>query len=704
MAQFINMYPVELDKGTAPIVPLKQMHQNNHKANRIGAIVTMDGAAYNLGGTCAGTAIRADGNTVPLTGTIDGNKAYVELDSTCYAVPGVLIVTVTWVNSSEQTTLLRAIGTVEITSTGSVIQPTTPIPDLEQLLAQISTLQSATADAETAAAAMLAIDCEIPASFESGNITNSGTTTTTNTRIKSTAPILIKPGMWWNVDAAYEAGVAIFSGNEFSSANFVGYVGGSASTWYNGNIVIPAEYVGKYMGIRIEKIDHTSEDISGDVPTIGNYVKLNDPDLVLSKNNFYDYFGDEREQYLPERHAPSFQWEMGRRVNDNGTETDSNYSALTKTIPVSEHTLIQNRTPSQDSDNHVFNVLIAQYKNGTYFNRTQIASGEIFTTADDVDSIKLMAVYPSTENIRMTVPRLNSTFAVGMVRDMIPGDGERPVYVAFGASTTVGAIHHYTGEDVTYTPYASPDYVGQVLGCNTYNLGQGTTGFMARDSGNKPNFMDQIYNNGAILANADLITLTFGYGNDASAGLPFGLWNDYFPYDTEAQFYVAGATSDNAAGVTTMLSHGATLMGCLNWCIKWIGDHYPKATLVVIWGAPSENAQKTVTVSTNSASGAGTSGVAPKIITVTPSANSLVEYDEIVTTLAEKLNIPFINLVTDMLPFSYYSSVAKDGDVYAIFSTKGTAESPVWNSHPNEDGYKIYARFLAGRISQFFTH
>lgn len=704
MAQFVNMRKVELNDGAAPIVSLSQIYQNNNKANRIGAIVTQDGAPLSLGGSCSGTAIRADGNTVPLTGTINGNQAYVVLDSTCYAVEGELIVTVTWVDSTtgEQTTLLYAVGTVKITSSGAVIQPTTPIPDLEQLLAQIETLQSATADAETAAAAIRAIDCEIPASFESGNITNSGTTTTTNSRIKSASPILIQPGMWWNVGGEYEAGVAIFSGNAFTSANFVGYVGGSASTWYTGNIVLPAEYTGKYMGIRIQKIGHTSEDISGDVATIGDYVKLNDPANVLSLSNYADYFNEA--QYLPERRAASFVWEVGRRVNENGTENTSVYAALTTSIPVTEHTLIQNRTPAQDADSHAFNVYIAEYKNGVFYKRTQIASGEIFTTADDVDSIKLMAIYPSTEGVSMSASRLNATFAVGMVRDMIPGDGERPVYVAFGASTTVGAIHHYTGESVTYTPYAYPDYIGAVLGMDTYNLGQGTTGFMARDSGNKANFMDQIYNNGAILANANLITLTFGYGNDESAGLPFGLWNDYFPYDTEAQFYVAGATADNAAGVTTMLSHGATLMGCLNWCIKWIGDHYPKATLVLIWGAPSENAQKTVAVSTNSASGAGTSGVAPKIITVTPSANSLVEYDEIVTTLAEKLNIPFINLVTDMLPFSYYSSVAKDGDVYAIFSTKGTAESPVWNSHPNEDGYKIYARFLAGRILQFFTH
>lgn len=699
MAQFINMYPVDLAKGAAPIVTLKQIHQGNHKANRVGAIVTLNGEPLSLGGTCSGTAIRADGNTVPLTGTVSGNQAYVVLDSTCYAVEGVLQVYVSWVNNSEQTTLLVGVGTVHITDTGAIIQPTTPIPNIEQLLAQISVMQEATADAKTASAATLAINCGISADFESGNITNAGTTTTSNTRIKSASPILIKPGMYWKVSGAYEAGVAIFSGNAFSSENFVGYVGGSASAWYTGNIPIPAEYTGNYMGIRIEKIGHTSEDISGDVPTIGDYVTLHDPATVLSHENFYDYF-----KFLPERHAVSFQWEMGRRISAFGTEADSSYAALTKSIPVSENTAIQNLSPTYDADGHQFNVFVAEFKNGTFIRRTQIASGEIFTTADGVDSIKLLVLYPSTESTDMTVPLLNLNFAVGMVGGLIPGDGERPVYAAFGASTTVGAIHHYTGENVTYTPYCYPDYIGAVLGMDTYNLGQGSTGFMARDDGKKPNFMDQIYRNGTILQNANLITLTFGYGNDQTAGLTFGEWDDYFPYDTEGQFFVEGATSDNQAGVTAMLSRGATLMGCLNWCIKWIGDHYPKATLVIIWGAPSENAQKEITLGNNSASGAGTSGIAPKKISITPTANSLIEYDETVTTLMDKLNTPFINLVTDELPFSYWSSIAMSNGEYAVFSTKGTPESPTWNSHPNEDGYKIYARYLAGRVSNYFIH
>lgn len=151
MAQFLNMYKVDLTDGAAPVVSLKQIHLGDHKANRVGAIVTMDGVPYPLGGNCAGTAILADGSTVPLTGTVSGNQAYVELDNACYQVEGQINVFVAWVSGSLQTTLLAAVGTVRITETSTVIQPSTPVPDLAELMAQITAMQEATAAANAAA-------------------------------------------------------------------------------------------------------------------------------------------------------------------------------------------------------------------------------------------------------------------------------------------------------------------------------------------------------------------------------------------------------------------------------------------------------------------------------------------------------------------------------------------------------------------------
>lgn len=151
MAQFEQIEKVELSSGAAPVVQLKWLAQNNNKAHRIGALVYENGQELALGGQCSGTAILADGSTVPLTGAVSGNQAYVELNSTCYTVEGTIIVSVTWINSTLQTTLLWAVGTVKITNTGTVIQPGDPVPNLEQLMAQITAMQEATAAAEAAA-------------------------------------------------------------------------------------------------------------------------------------------------------------------------------------------------------------------------------------------------------------------------------------------------------------------------------------------------------------------------------------------------------------------------------------------------------------------------------------------------------------------------------------------------------------------------
>ncbi len=151
MAQFINMHEVELTGGCAPKLPLGRTCHGDHKANRCGAIVKQNGAPLSLGGNCAGTAILGDGSTVPLTGTIDGNQAYVELDNACYSVEGPITVHVKWADGALATTLISFFGTVEITETGVVIQPSDPIPDLAQLMTSIEAMQTATAAANAAA-------------------------------------------------------------------------------------------------------------------------------------------------------------------------------------------------------------------------------------------------------------------------------------------------------------------------------------------------------------------------------------------------------------------------------------------------------------------------------------------------------------------------------------------------------------------------
>ena len=60
MAQFVNIYPVDLQKGPVE-VSLNRMYMEDIKANRVGVTVTDGGAAVTLGGTCSATAILSNG-------------------------------------------------------------------------------------------------------------------------------------------------------------------------------------------------------------------------------------------------------------------------------------------------------------------------------------------------------------------------------------------------------------------------------------------------------------------------------------------------------------------------------------------------------------------------------------------------------------------------------------------------------------------
>lgn len=139
MAQFTNMYPVDLADGHAAVVSLNQMYLGNAYANRVGAIVTDHEENVALGGSCAGTAVLADGSTVALTGTVSGNEIYCDLPSGAYAVNGPIEVFITWVSGENKTTLLAGFGNVRRTETGAYIDPGTIISDVAALIESINT-------------------------------------------------------------------------------------------------------------------------------------------------------------------------------------------------------------------------------------------------------------------------------------------------------------------------------------------------------------------------------------------------------------------------------------------------------------------------------------------------------------------------------------------------------------------------------------
>lgn len=123
----------------------------DNAANLIGAEVYDGGAPASLSGTCIGYAIRADGGTLTITGTVSGNKASIILPTSAYVIEGPLDIVIKVISGSVKTTVGACRGYVQRATTDTIIDPGHVIPSLEELLAQIDACEQATDAANTAA-------------------------------------------------------------------------------------------------------------------------------------------------------------------------------------------------------------------------------------------------------------------------------------------------------------------------------------------------------------------------------------------------------------------------------------------------------------------------------------------------------------------------------------------------------------------------
>ena len=287
-----------------------------------------------------------------------------------------------------------------------------------------------------------------------------------------------------------------------------------------------------------------------------------------------------------------------------------------------------------------------------------------------------------------------------------PADGRIPTYVAIGASTVYGSVKE-PGDVYRRSANRFPVYVANALHMRLADLSVGSTGFIRRGrDGDLQNFMDVILddNNAGKFAAAGLISIVFGYGNDGEAELPIGEYDDYYPFDETGYHPTGGGNAD----VTTMLGLGATFFGCLNWCIRYLGTHYPKAQLVLIFAAPSQNSGRVVTVADHTPT-AGSPAQKKLTITdpYTQQANANIwKIGQELPKLRRALSIPIIDTYNDVgNAFSYYQTVAKtNGTDYDVFSETGDAAAPTWDRHPNDAGYTLYARYIAGLIVRQYFH
>lgn len=102
-------------------------------------------AAALTGATVTGYFVRTDGNTVAVQGSVDGSTAIVTLAQACYAFEGDLKGVMRLTLGGKTVTLSVLTLMVRKVLTDAIIDPGNVIPSLEDLLAQIEAMETATA-------------------------------------------------------------------------------------------------------------------------------------------------------------------------------------------------------------------------------------------------------------------------------------------------------------------------------------------------------------------------------------------------------------------------------------------------------------------------------------------------------------------------------------------------------------------------------
>lgn len=115
------------------------LFSQDNAGNTINVNIMDNGEPATIGGTVSANVIRADGETVAVSGAIDGNKAYVILPQACYAVPGRIEIIIKLTQNTTVTTIAAIVANVYRSTTDTVIDPGTIIPDIAALIEEIET-------------------------------------------------------------------------------------------------------------------------------------------------------------------------------------------------------------------------------------------------------------------------------------------------------------------------------------------------------------------------------------------------------------------------------------------------------------------------------------------------------------------------------------------------------------------------------------
>ena len=140
-----DIVDIELNSGTLHRSFINMaIGEGDANGNRYGFRLMKGGVPVSLaGGACVGYLIRADNITLVINGTAESWKAYVELPAAAYAAEGNFTLAIKISGTGYSGTMRIIDGTVVNTTSGTINDPSSQVPSLQQLTAIIAAAEAA---------------------------------------------------------------------------------------------------------------------------------------------------------------------------------------------------------------------------------------------------------------------------------------------------------------------------------------------------------------------------------------------------------------------------------------------------------------------------------------------------------------------------------------------------------------------------------
>ena len=159
----------------------------DNQANRIGVILTDNGADVTITGGVTAYMIRGDEATLIMNGSSSGNRAWIDLPASAYTKIGPFSIVI----KNGTTTIGACTGYMYRSTTDEIVDPGHVIPSIEELLAEIENTKAAgraaTAAAQTANTAATNADSKAATAQTAANTANTAATNADNKAAEATA-------------------------------------------------------------------------------------------------------------------------------------------------------------------------------------------------------------------------------------------------------------------------------------------------------------------------------------------------------------------------------------------------------------------------------------------------------------------------------------------------------------------------------------